>query len=261
METLELELDKVKKRCLDVDSEFVADRIGSTNEAIRTAVKSKYKESERGTVYLKFTNVSKSVSDTHISKGCRSFFDEVSRALMITVTGAPHQSAASVFGTRFLIAQQLAGLDDKLITTVGSARVEGFQSSKEPDGTWEPINPGRVPSHWPSVVLEVAFSESAKKLCDDAEWWLTHSNGQAHEPIQQTIQSRRIIQTNMRQEIIMSRPLGETEMPIVCVPNEPLRISCRDLLRRDAIPPEKDPNISVVLLERIARDTWRKQGV
>ncbi|KAJ5744723.1 hypothetical protein N7533_009593 [Penicillium manginii] len=258
METLELELDK----------------------AIRTAVKSKYKESERGTVYLKFTNVSKSVSDTHISKGCRSFFDEVSRALMITVTGAPHQSAASVFGTRFLIAQQLAGLDDKLITTVGSARVEGFQSSKEPDGTWEPINPGRVPSHWPSVVLEVAFSESAKKLCDDAEWWLTHSNGQvnlvitirihqndarmtfqAHEPIQQTIQSRRIIQTNMRQEIIMSRPLGETEMPIVCVPNEPLRISCRDLLLRDAIPPEKDPNISVVLLERIARDTWRKQGV
>jgi hypothetical protein len=48
-------------------------------------------------------------------------------------------------------------------------------------------------------------------------------------------------------------------MPIVCIPNEPLRISCQELLHRDPILPETDPNIPVATLEKIARQGYLSQ--
>lgn len=61
---------------------------------------------------------------------------------------------------------------------VGAAefRIPG-QRSKQGDGGFMPAT-RRSANDWPSIMLEVGYSESLPYLHQDASWWLIHSLGQ-----------------------------------------------------------------------------------
>ncbi|KAJ5086985.1 hypothetical protein NUU61_008292 [Penicillium alfredii] len=62
-----------------------------------------------------------------------------------------------------------------------STRTRGLSNSKEPDLWFGPYNVnvnGGGRGRYPSLVLEVGFSESSSQLRNDAHWWFTNSSEQ-----------------------------------------------------------------------------------
>ncbi|KAF7121832.1 hypothetical protein CNMCM5793_009385 [Aspergillus hiratsukae] len=52
-------------------------------------------------------------------------------------------------------------------------------TDKEADQSCRPVHlPAGHSNHWPSVVVESAYSESQSKLANDARWWLNASEGE-----------------------------------------------------------------------------------
>ncbi|KAJ5544811.1 hypothetical protein N7461_007115 [Penicillium sp. DV-2018c] len=154
---------------------------------------------------------------------------------------------------------------------------------KEPDGSWIPSTPPPTEDTWPSVVAQVAYSESSRRLHLDASWWLANSQGEvkvvilifiaqgrANITFESIINSQPIIalrngrprfQPVTRQKIEVSRPPGGSTMPVSCVPAEPLHVSCEELLRRAPVPPETDADIPVQSLIEVATKIWNIQYV
>ncbi|KOS39962.1 hypothetical protein ACN38_g9192, partial [Penicillium nordicum] len=231
--------------------------------------------------YLKFSNVPPNIASNYISK-CRQSYDEASRILIITIPGRIHDSAAAQFAFEFQRAIVQANLKGRAYPT-GSGRVEGNMCYEEPDGSWIPSTPPPTDNTWPSVVVEVAYSESPRRLHLDASWWLANSQGtvkvvilivvdqeRAKLTFESIINSQPIItlcngrprfQPVTRQKVQVSRPPGGSTMPVTCVPAEPLHVSCEELLRRAPVPPETDADIPVQSLIEVATQIWNIQHV
>ncbi|KAL2860012.1 hypothetical protein BJX68DRAFT_260983 [Aspergillus pseudodeflectus] len=77
------------------------------------------------------------------------------------------------------------------LAKTGTAGNEGPSGAKQPDAAWRPI---RVPYNrnkgWPSVVLEVGYSESQKKLQSDIRFWLRQSEGHVKTVLTVAIRDR-----------------------------------------------------------------------
>ncbi|KAJ5949936.1 hypothetical protein N7454_001520 [Penicillium verhagenii] len=283
-----LDSDAIDAACFDV--EFADEAIGSTVTAIRSIVAKWRKKVAPATVYIKFTSVPPHIAEQKISKACRQMFNHDSRTLLVTVPSAPHEQASHNFMRQFGILISTAGIAFRAVTAAGSTRVEGTYCSKEADGAMRPISP--TASKWPSVVVEVGLSDSRTKLKADAAWWIANSEGRVnvvitiavkrevaqivfesivlHQIVPIYCTGRRRFQTEVRQptevrqSITISRPPGGQTQPITTIPSTPstpLMISCEDLLRRPAVPPEVDPNIPVQALEDIAWLVWDEQNV
>ncbi|CAI7674197.1 unnamed protein product [Penicillium manginii] len=164
MEFLDPELENVNKDCFSLDF---------SPEAIDSSLRTPLVSQKYG--YLKFTNVPASVSSVDVTKACNQFFDDFSRTLIITITGRAHETAKAIFSVESHITQNLAGLEDQVCT--GRSRIQGVSGYKEPDSSWMSENTALDPNSWPSVVFEVAFSESPTKLHQEAIWWLANSQG------------------------------------------------------------------------------------
>ena len=61
---------------------------------------------------------------------------------------------------------------------IGAAEVQGTTRCRAPDASYLPRSlPTNRSAKWPSLVLEVGYSESASKLRNEASWWLSESQG------------------------------------------------------------------------------------
>ncbi|KAJ5933445.1 hypothetical protein N7454_005774 [Penicillium verhagenii] len=274
-----LDLDDVDAACFDV--ELADEAIGSTVTAIRSVITKWQKKATPTTVFIKFTNVPPHIAEQKISKACRQMFDRGSQLLLITVPSGPHEWAARNFTDRFRLVIIAAGIAYCAVGTAGATRVEGSSCSKEPDDAMHPISP--TPLNWPSIVVEVGMSEFRTKLKADAAWWIANSEGRVNvvitidvkpavaeivfqsiilrQPVPVFRNRRQRFQTEVRQSITVTRHPGGRTQPITTIPNTPLMISCQELLRRPAVPPEVDPNITVEALEDVAWMVWEKQNV
>jgi hypothetical protein len=91
----------------------------------------------------------------------------------------------TAFGT--YVSKQLdnmgAGLDD-MILLLGSAHVISKNRIKRADKTFVsrklPRNQGRK---WPSLSVEVGYSDSPRKLAEDARWWIEESEDEVRDVI------------------------------------------------------------------------------
>ncbi|EPS27739.1 hypothetical protein PDE_02683 [Penicillium oxalicum 114-2] len=258
--------------------------IGSSARAMRAILNQLRARPGLVTTYAKFTNVPPEIAELKLSKGCRQLYDAGNRYLLITVPGVPHERAVGQFQTFLTLSLEAAGIVLLVVNGV-SGRVEGTQSSKEPDGSWFPksIPPGRSRT-WPSVVLEVGVSESRKKLRADATWWLANSQGEVNIVILISINrtiaevifesvvleqppiymrnGRRQYRPHTRQSIKVTRLPGGAGQPVTTVPStSPLTITIEEIMCRPPNPTEANPVIPISLLEAIAGDIWDAQGL
>ncbi|KAF3893759.1 hypothetical protein GTR04_3729 [Trichophyton interdigitale] len=127
--------------------------------------------------YTIFTHVSES-DFVELDRACfrRLDYNTSFRKLAITTPTAPHEEAGTRFSALVGMKAQEMGVW-RLLSSRGSTTMETQDRRKEPDGSWGPRQRySETNIKWPTVVLEVAFSEPKDKVKGDAWWWLYQSN-------------------------------------------------------------------------------------
>lgn len=276
------EMNTTDSDCFDVD--FAIEAIGSSATAIRSIIDRSGRTSPPTTHYIKFTNVPPKTADMKFSKACRQMYNSDNRVLIVTVLSGPHEVASRLIDRSLYNAITAANISNREYLPSGSDRVVGIRCSKEPDGSFYPnTSPPPGIQAWPTIVVEVGLSESKRKLRADAAWWIANSEGQVNvvitvsihksaaevvfeaivlvHPVPTLRNGRRQYASTVRQSIVVSRQPGGQNQLISTTPHTPLKISCEELLRRPAVPPETDPDILVRDLEEIAWLIWQRQKV
>ncbi|PGH27588.1 hypothetical protein AJ80_00830 [Polytolypa hystricis UAMH7299] len=95
--------------------------------------------------------------------------------LILTMVSLPHEVAASDVDNRMYDKAKNIGIRRTL--TFRRCTCTGNDRKKQADCSWMPRHrpPGRT-AQWPSVALEVAYSESRDKVKKDMEYWLNQSD-------------------------------------------------------------------------------------
>ncbi|KAJ5890447.1 uncharacterized protein N7473_006675 [Penicillium subrubescens] len=96
------------------------------------------------------------------------------QTLIITMPSPPHEAAASMFEQMITKVTQEMGVN-RLIAPRGATLVETPGRSKQADRSWKPRRQGR---NFPTVALEVGFSQTTAKLEKDIAWWINESKGE-----------------------------------------------------------------------------------
>lgn len=195
-------------------------------------------------------------------------FDAINSLLLVRMPKSKeHEEAAKRFDYQFHEALKPTGLVNA-IRMWGSATIHSNNGSKEADLAWRPNRlPPQRSDNWPSVVLEVSFSEKSSKINSDIRFWLGQSEGDVKLVVILDIdrdtpdikfetwdydgrQPRRV------QSVRVRKVRKE-----VSVDGDPLIISFdRLFLRAPTIPREQDIRFDALGLEEIARNIWVDQG-
>lgn len=95
-------------------------------------------------------------------------FDKFQNLLLVTMTeSTPHAIASQTFDEVLTDILTEMGLK-RMLVHFGRSPRKGEEGAKAPDASYMPKRPPRGwPKDWPSMVLEVAYSESRKKLMSD----------------------------------------------------------------------------------------------
>jgi hypothetical protein len=99
--------------------------------------------------------------------------------LIVKMPSPPHEEAASRLE---LVIGQLASQMkvERRISLCGATRVDGPDRQKQADRSYKPARQGRV---WPTVAVEIGYSETRMKLEKDSIWWINASQGQVLQTI------------------------------------------------------------------------------
>ncbi|KXG52013.1 uncharacterized protein PGRI_082970 [Penicillium griseofulvum] len=76
-----------------------------------------------------------------------------------------------------------------VMCTLGASVRGTTGKTKRPDCSWVPAHTG-LSTHYPSIIVEVAWTETRKKLENDMQWWLTKTDGQVNVVLSVTVQRR-----------------------------------------------------------------------
>jgi hypothetical protein len=95
------------------------------------------------------------------------------QTLILKMPCHPHEEAASRFEYLLMrLAEQM--MATRRISCLGATRIDGEDRKKQADRAWSPIRQGH---RFPTVALEVEYSQTAEKLQRDIAWWLLESKG------------------------------------------------------------------------------------
>ncbi|KAJ5178137.1 uncharacterized protein N7500_000836 [Penicillium coprophilum] len=94
--------------------------------------------------------------------------------LIITMPSQPHEEAASSFEMMLGTFAQKINVKRR-IANCGATRVDTPERKKQADRSWKPALQGRK---FPTLALEVGFSEATQKLEKDIAWWINGSKGE-----------------------------------------------------------------------------------
>ncbi|EEQ83610.1 uncharacterized protein BDCG_00415 [Blastomyces dermatitidis ER-3] len=96
--------------------------------------------------------------------------------LILTMVSFPYEVAAGVFGR---LVDDRAKENDvrRILLPRGSTRTDTPDRWKQADKSWIPreLPPGRT-TQWPSIAVEVGYSETREKLKSDMKFWLNTNN-------------------------------------------------------------------------------------
>lgn len=95
------------------------------------------------------------------------------RILIIKMPGGPHEDAALQFNYLIMTLAENMSVR-RLVRPWGSTRVDTPDRRKQADSGWGPRGP---PRQFPTVALEVGFTETTAKLENDIAWWINGSDG------------------------------------------------------------------------------------
>ncbi|KAL4787636.1 hypothetical protein BJX76DRAFT_369359 [Aspergillus varians] len=205
--------------------------------------------------------------DAPFSRWCA--YDPTLELLLINMgKSKAHENAAGLFDNVFHEALSDVGMERSL-EPIGAATHVATIGGKEPDRAWQPTRLPRGRSDkWPTVVLEVAYSETQSKLQSDVRYWLRGPEGEV-----KTVLTLRIDQNEPRiaierwestvnghgrrqQQVVISR----TRSSKITITGAPLLLEFERLfLRAPTIPKERNIEIDNERLEFLATRVWSKQ--
>ncbi|KAL4747139.1 hypothetical protein BDW72DRAFT_183426 [Aspergillus terricola var. indicus] len=118
-----------------------------------------------------FTAVFLEAEEAPFSRWC-AYDRELKLLLINKVKSRAHENAAGTFQDLLQGALVAVGME-RCLETIGAATHFATLGAKEPDRAWQPIRLPRDRSdRWPTVVLDVAYSETQSKLQSDVRYWL-----------------------------------------------------------------------------------------
>ncbi|OQD60292.1 hypothetical protein PENPOL_c025G08100 [Penicillium polonicum] len=196
----------------------------------------------------------------------RSSFDLDEELILIKMPTREHSSAIGAVDDAITGAIQPMGLFKSLIK-YAKTTIQRQTRGKQPDQGWGARRPPHGCERTPSVVLEVAWSESDSKLNSDVRFWLAPADGNVKTCLTLRVDKRQpaIRIENWRRQ--KGRPHRVQMIQVtkvsnhLTVTNDPLIIPFEELfLRGPSIPAERDIEISQQDLEVIAETIWDIQG-
>lgn len=180
-----------------------------------------------------------------------------------------HETASIIFHNIFLEAVEPTGL----LKDIRGATHFASLGAKEPDQAWRPHRlPLNRSRDWPSVVLEVAYSETESKLGSSVWFWMRASGGDVKVVLtlrinrkQPKIRIEKWVNSssndNNRHRLDQSVTISKTDSNRIILLNTPLTIDFEDLFLRPAtIPREKNIELDAEKLEYLATEIWDDQG-
>ncbi|KAJ5835618.1 hypothetical protein N7447_001644 [Penicillium robsamsonii] len=180
-----------------------------------------------------------------------SYDAQLDRVLLRMIKSKAHEVASEIFQVLLYDAIKPIRMDRSLNPT-GSAIHHTIIGAKEADKAWQPFRLPRGRSKdWPSVVLEVTFSESRDKLQSDIRYWLRASGGdnwgtQGNNSI-----------NHLHQTVQISRKGSK-----ITTTGSPLVIEFEKLFLRPPIEPrERNIHIDDGELQFLAEKVWDWQGM
>ncbi|KAL4911801.1 hypothetical protein BDW62DRAFT_196196 [Aspergillus aurantiobrunneus] len=214
-----------------------------------------------------FTTEFLEAEDAPFSRWCA--YDRTLELLLINmVKSKAHENAAGLFDNVFHEALITVGMERSL-ETIGAATHFATIGGKEPDRAWQPTRlPQDRSDKWPTIVLEVAYSETKSKLQSDVRYWLRAPEGEV-----KTVLTLRIAQNEPRivierwestgnghgrrqQQVVITRIRSNK----VTITGAPLVLEFERLfLRASTIPREQNIKIDHEKLEFLATRVWSKQ--
>lgn len=198
--------------------------------------------------------------DPYISRYFSSF-DLNGKLLLAKMPSIPHSAAGVELNRIFTKLLQPMGLDHALKGYPG-ATIWGNREKrgKEPDFGWNPKRRPPGQADRPSVVLEVACSETDIKLQSDIRFWLSPRDGNANVCLTIRIEESKIRVEQWhrdKQERIRRRQviwITRATDNLAVTGDSPLLLSFEDLFRRKPDQPrEHDLEISAEDLMELAR--------
>lgn len=183
-----------------------------------------------------------------------------------------HETASMTFHSIFMEAVEPTGLKRSL-KEIGSATHFASLGAKEPDQAWRPQ---RLPSNrsrdWPSVVMEIAYSETESKLGCDVRFWMRASGGDVKVVLtlcinrqQPKIRIEKWVgsnnNNNNRHHLDQSITISNADSNRIILSNAPLTIDFEDLFLRPAsIHRERNIEVDTEKLQYLATEIWDEQG-
>lgn len=101
--------------------------------------------------------------------------------LILYMLSLPHKRCVEDFGIRLAMKAYSMGLYDDIVFR-GATRTKTDDRAKQADRSWGPCSPDPN-ALWPTVALEVAFSEPRNRVKTDMAIWLNQSNGEVRMAI------------------------------------------------------------------------------
>ncbi|QGA16258.1 hypothetical protein EYB26_003925 [Talaromyces marneffei] len=188
----------------------------------------------------------------------------------------PHSVAARSFEKQLNFQLNAMDQADKGLMLLGTAHFQPSESDrkKRVDDAYRPkrMPRNRRKSSWPSLTVEVGFSEPVRKLNSDAIWWITQSRGHVNNVIRISINRnyRQItiekwaniaavpdVDPAVTYRNVLSQEAGAKKIKFSN--KEPLIITFDDLFLRSAQGQEADITFDTDILEAIASDVWYAQ--
>jgi hypothetical protein len=147
--------------------------------------------------YVILIHVPLTIVNSHLNnprlfgKGVRIFYREDLAKLIIKLPNRPHERARTLIEE--FVWDQCRNMNlPRTLEAIGASVVSDSPYKKEPDASWIPaILPSGRTDKWPSMVLEVGYSESLRRLRVDAAWWLSRSKGDVEVVLIISIHTRR----------------------------------------------------------------------
>ncbi|KAJ5382974.1 hypothetical protein N7517_000885 [Penicillium concentricum] len=202
-----------------------------------------------------------------------TFFNPKSKILIIKMAGPAHEQAAEAFNDMLKEAFRPMGLHKAIQSWGRTTMLAKDGTRKVADGGWGPQRPLRNAPKRPTVLLEVANSETYAKLRRDAQYWIDPEKQEANVAIGVNLHTKRpeITIDQWEWSSQTSRPINRTHFTIkrksdgavYFDPHNPpaqLVIPFKSFFRRPAqINKERDIVIGTQELVEFASMVWEVQ--
>ncbi|CAG8416837.1 unnamed protein product [Penicillium salamii] len=204
-----------------------------------------------------------------LRKPCVSYYDQHS-IVLVEMESEVHATGCGSFKT---IIDTWVHKSKSLVCPTGSAMFRGVTRWKKAECSWKPaeLPSGRNPK-WPSMAVDVRYSEPVSHLMNDVCFWLDESNGDVNIVLTVSISGRHKISIEKwslhhRRSQEKPIPFPTAKIEIAKGPERASRpkitgnitILFEDMFLRPKMPTENDLTLSRPDLERMALQIWAVQ--